>query len=220
MLEPFISSRIRRTLLEYLLLHPDHRFYLRGLAKELGLAISPLRRELKRLEQVGMLQSAQEGNILFYTVNTASLQFLQLKQAGQPLPSHEDVPQKEPSQDVLPLQREHLESTPRTSQAILEPSGVVVSRVPLWRRPLRNSMLIGVAAVGMAVMLIMAGSIYRTLTNQSLVRNTSRGVGTETSKVTVIVPRHSASGTMRGARWQIVPGGFGGFSSASSSEAF
>ena len=58
MLETFISSRIRRALFEYILCHAGERFYLRGVAKELSLSISPLRRELKRLEQAGMLRTA------------------------------------------------------------------------------------------------------------------------------------------------------------------
>ena len=55
MLETLISSRIRRALFEYILTHPSERFYLRGLAKSLGLSVSPLRREIKRLEHSGML---------------------------------------------------------------------------------------------------------------------------------------------------------------------
>jgi len=87
-LETLVSSRIRRTLFEHLLTHPTDRFYLRGLAKELGLSVSPLRRELKRLEQAGMLKAVQEGNMLFYIVDSGSPAFLQLMQAGRSLDSH------------------------------------------------------------------------------------------------------------------------------------
>jgi hypothetical protein len=85
MLETLVSSRIRRTLFEHLLTHPDERFYLRGLAKELALSISPLRRELLRLERLGMLTAYDEANIRFYVVNQASTPFLQLKQAASSL---------------------------------------------------------------------------------------------------------------------------------------
>ena len=80
MLESLISSRIRRALVEYLLKYPENRFYLRGLAKELNLAISPLRRELKKLEKSGLLRTYQEGNILFYAVDRNHPLFLQLCQ--------------------------------------------------------------------------------------------------------------------------------------------
>ena len=82
MLETFVSSKIRRALLEYILTHPTGRFYLRGLAKTLGLPVSPLRRELKRLERSGMLTATPEANILFYTVQTASPAFLELRRVG------------------------------------------------------------------------------------------------------------------------------------------
>ncbi len=85
MLEALVSSRVRRALLEYLLIVPADRFYLRGLAKQLGLSISPLRRELKRLERVGILTATREANVIFYTVNHRSPAFLQLQQAGRAL---------------------------------------------------------------------------------------------------------------------------------------
>ena len=87
MLEALISSRIRRTLFEYLLAHPTDRFYLRGLAKDLSLSVSPLRRELKRLEHSGMLKAVQEGNMLFYTVDTNSPTFLELARVTLTVPS-------------------------------------------------------------------------------------------------------------------------------------
>ena len=86
MLEQLVSSRIRRTLVEYLLVHPSERFYLRGLAKQLGLSISPLRRELLRLEQAGMLTATDEGSLRFYLVNQTSPLFIQLQQVSGSLP--------------------------------------------------------------------------------------------------------------------------------------
>ncbi len=82
MLESLVSSRVRRTLLEYLVAHPHERFYLRGLAKELGLSTSPLQRELKRLERVGLLTVSPEANLRFYCVNQASPLFAELRAAA------------------------------------------------------------------------------------------------------------------------------------------
>lgn len=81
MLETFVPSRIRRVLLEHLLAHPEGRFYLRGLAKELDLPISPLRRELIRLEQLGVLKATQEANVRFYVVDQTAPNFASLKPA-------------------------------------------------------------------------------------------------------------------------------------------
>lgn len=79
MFEALVSSRIRRALLEHIVAHPEGRFYLRGLAKQLGLPITPVRRELKRLEQLGVLAGYHEANIRFYTVNQHSPAFAELK---------------------------------------------------------------------------------------------------------------------------------------------
>ena len=201
MLETLVSSRIRRTLFEYILAHPSDRFYLRGLAKALGLSVSPLRRELKRLEHSGMLRALQEANVVFYTVDTTSPSFLQLRQAGL---GAEDI----------------LQRSAQNVQAI--PVGVisVSPRLSLWKSPLSSPALIGAAVVGMALVMTVAGLAYLTLTHQQAASTASRTVATRETKVTVVVPSTSASGTMHGARWHIVPGGFGGFSAGSNSESY
>lgn len=100
MLEELVSSRIRRALLEHILLHPQDRFYLRGLAKTLNLSVTPLRRELKRLERSGMLTAVREGSILFYTVETTSQPFLKLRSVILP-----DAPTAVVSLPVAPRKR-------------------------------------------------------------------------------------------------------------------
>ncbi|MDP3723294.1 MAG: winged helix-turn-helix domain-containing protein [Candidatus Omnitrophota bacterium] len=69
MLEPLVSSKVRRKVLEHLLAHPERRFYLRGLARELGLTVSPVHRELKRLERFGVLKTFHEANVCFYVTD-------------------------------------------------------------------------------------------------------------------------------------------------------
>lgn len=259
MFETLISSRIRRTLFEHLLAHPAERFYLRGLAKALGLSISPLRRELKRLERAGILQAAQEGNILFYAVNTTSIEFLQLTQASQRTTAPSPVTAAAPSERwtgqsgsarELPLVAPSTQgeasgigapgASPRVpappSPAMRRtagsplPVGVISARHlgSVWRSPLRGPALVGAAGVGMALMLIVAGIFYLTMTNRQAISRVSRQLSTRRADVTVVVPipaapqaapdGSSASGTMRGARWQIVPGGFGGFSGVASTQ--
>ncbi|MBI2104494.1 MAG: winged helix-turn-helix transcriptional regulator [Candidatus Omnitrophica bacterium] len=195
MLEAFVSSRIRRALFEHILAHPAERFYLRGLAKQLGLSVSPLRRELKRLEHSGMLKGVQEGNMLFYLVDQASSDFLQLKQVGQ--------------------------QTEAPSEARLEAGSAPPVLIPIRRPVLRSPALIGAAGAGLALLLIMAGLLYVTVTQQRLASQASRALATRRAEVTVVVPpTPSSSGAMRGSRWQIVPGGFGGFSSGASDASY
>ena len=216
MLETLVAPRIRRTLFEYILAHPHQRFYLRGLAKELALPISPLRRELKRLEGSGMLTSAHEGNILFYTVNATAPAFLQLQQAVTPLRDTQVV--RVPLPRVETAQSSVVTAVAPELSPTVEGSIAVSLKMPWWKSPLSSPMLVGAAAVGMTLIFIMAGLMYVTMTNQHLISQTTRALATRTAVATAAPS--NASGTMHSSRWQIVPGGFGGFSSGSNSESF
>ena len=223
MLETLVSSRIRRVLFEHILSNPDERFYLRGLAKELGLSVSPLRRELKRLERSGVLRAEQEGNILFYTIDSSNPLFLQLKQAGG------QGQAEAPSELRLGVRGSGLGAVaqspePRAQSVVMASSQKaipigIVSRHSLTN-PLPTPILVGAAVVGLALMLVTVGLLYLNMTNQRLVSQTSRALATHKATVTVVVPPSSASGVMQGSRWRIAPGAFGGFSSGSSSESY
>ena len=221
MLETLVSSRIRRTLFEYVLSHHADRFYLRGIAKELNLSVSPLRRELKRLEHSGMLKADQEGNILFYTVNVDSPAFLQLQQVVRSLDSAHDVQPLASfvlSSTVVPYAAPQKTEAPSTAGS--DPKGSDPGRSPgrsFWSAPLPIPALLGAAGVGMGLLVILTSLLYMSLTNQQLA---SRTLATRKAEVTVVVPQHSSSGAMRGARWQVIPGGFGGFSSSTTAESF
>lgn len=225
MLETLVSSRIRRTLFEYLVNHPQDRFYLRGLAKQLSLSVSPLRRELKRLENSGMLRAVHEANVVFYMVNTTSPEFLQLQQAGQAV-SASSTPALEASQPSGESQ------AAKAAVALLTPvTPAIAAPTPpaealrgerpvrtdpsVWTAPLRTPVMVGVTGVGVALMLIVAGLFYLSFTNRQLVSTIAQR--------RVAVPgasRPSASGLMRGGRWQLVPGGFGGFSTDTHREVY
>ena len=191
MLEQLISSRTRRALLEHVLLHPQDRFYLRGLAKTLQLSVTPLRRELKRLERAGMLKAVPEGNMVFYLIDPASPTYLQLKTLG--------VPAGEPAP---------VAAVPIRLEPILAPQPV---RRVNQLAPLLAAAGIVAAAVGASTAVM----------NHRVLSQASRALSAKRPGVTVVVQPPSASGAMRGAKWQIVPGGVGGgFSSAANSEAY
>jgi hypothetical protein len=201
-LETLISSRIRRALLEHILSHPTERFYLRGLAKTLDLSVSPLRRELKRLEHSGLLTAVPEGNIVFYAVDTTSPTFLQLKHASE----RAEAPS---------------EARPVPGQQVIQVGVVSAPKPSLWRSPLSGPVLAGAAALGLTLVLIIAGLFYLTMTHERLVTQASRALAVSKPEVTVVVPEGSSgSGMMRGSRWQILPGGFGGFSSGAGEESY
>lgn len=68
-LKVFFSSKTRIKLLNLFLVNPKGRFYLREIQRQLKEAITPLRRELFKLEAVGFLIREKVGNLTYYSVN-------------------------------------------------------------------------------------------------------------------------------------------------------
>ena len=151
MLEQLVSSRIRRTLVEHLLAHPSERFYLRGLAKQLGLSISPLRRELLRLEQAGVLKATDEGSLRFYLVDQTAPLFVQLRQVSGSLPPPVSMPTM-----VMPAKLE--DPRPPTKRAYPWPIALALSG-------------------GLAVMMLGAGMYHASRSHRMMPRSVSRVSG-------------------------------------------
>ena len=194
MFETFVSSRIRRALLEHILSHPDGRFYLRGLAKELTLAISPLRRELLRMEQLGVLKAYDEANIRFYVVDQTNPQFAQLKQAATAVPASAVPASTEPVQEPVPV----VAATVLSHRKI---ERIRKALAPRFSLPI----LVSALSVGLLIVGVFGISRYWAVTPK--VQVTEREAGPP-----------PASGEMRGNRWRVVPGGMGGFSSGTARE--
>lgn len=68
MLEYFITSKTKRSLLKLFLTNPDRRFYTREIAKITGEPLNAVRRELGYLEKAGLLKSHREGNLKYFEV--------------------------------------------------------------------------------------------------------------------------------------------------------
>lgn len=68
-LEDFILSRVRVKLLQVFLSDPDNMWYVRELTRTTGEEINAVRRELARMESVGLIRSEARGNRLYYQVN-------------------------------------------------------------------------------------------------------------------------------------------------------
>jgi len=68
MLEYFITSKAKRSLLKLFLTNPEGAFYTREIAKLTGEPLNAVRRELGYLEKAGLLRSRQQGNLKYYEV--------------------------------------------------------------------------------------------------------------------------------------------------------
>jgi hypothetical protein len=70
-LSDFIISRVRVKLLTIFLSKPGEMYYVRELTRLAKEEINAIRRELKRMQDVGMLKSEKRGNRLYYTYKTS-----------------------------------------------------------------------------------------------------------------------------------------------------
>ncbi len=69
MLDLFITSKTRRKIITLYTKYPDFRVHVRGLAKMVKEDPGNVQRELVRLERVGFVRSAREGNAKVYFAN-------------------------------------------------------------------------------------------------------------------------------------------------------
>jgi predicted nucleotidyltransferase len=75
-----LFGKTRRQLLAWLYGHPDERFYLRQLARQIGAAQGAMQRELKLLSQVGLVTRTAEGRQVYFQANRDSPIFRELQQ--------------------------------------------------------------------------------------------------------------------------------------------
>lgn len=69
MLEIFITSKTRRKIVTVYTKYPDYRVHVRGLAKMIKEDPGNVQRELKKLEKIGFVKSAKEGNARVFFAN-------------------------------------------------------------------------------------------------------------------------------------------------------
>jgi hypothetical protein len=79
MLEFIISSVSRRKILNYFLKNQDKEFHLRELGRNMDEPAPIIKRELDRLEQIGLILSWTVGNRRYFKVNKNFLFFPELK---------------------------------------------------------------------------------------------------------------------------------------------
>lgn len=77
-LADFIISRVRVKLLQVFLSEPKEMFYVRQLTRAVGEEINAVRRELQRMQDVGMIKSEKRGNRLYYQFNPSYLFYPEL----------------------------------------------------------------------------------------------------------------------------------------------
>ncbi len=79
MLEKLFSSSTRADLLALLLNSPEEKFYLREIAGIIHKNPAGVKRELDRLEKLGILKSEKVANLKYFSANTSSPLYHELK---------------------------------------------------------------------------------------------------------------------------------------------
>ncbi len=69
LLEYLFVSKVRIKVLKYFMLNPDARIHMRGLVREIEEEINAVRRELVRLEEIGIVKSEDEVSKKFFQSN-------------------------------------------------------------------------------------------------------------------------------------------------------
>lgn len=77
-LEALLVSKVRIKVLKFFLLQPSVKLHLRGIVREIDEEINAVRRELSRLEEVGIVTSEETGSKKFFQQNKNSVYFYEL----------------------------------------------------------------------------------------------------------------------------------------------
>ena len=79
MLTNLFKSKVRIELLNMFFSNPDRAFYVRQIEKITGEDYRNISRELRNLEEIGLLKNRKEGNLKYFTLNKKFLLFEELK---------------------------------------------------------------------------------------------------------------------------------------------
>lgn len=75
----FVNSKTRKELLLLFFTNPEEKYYLRQLEKILKISPGTLHREIKNLEESGIIKSEPLGNSIFYQANNESPLYNEIK---------------------------------------------------------------------------------------------------------------------------------------------
>jgi DNA-binding transcriptional ArsR family regulator len=72
-LKELFVSEVRIKVLDLILPQPEEQFHVRAIVRAVGAEINAVRRELAKLEGMGLLKKRQSGNRIYYKADTANI---------------------------------------------------------------------------------------------------------------------------------------------------
>lgn len=73
------NSKVRNALLNLYFVNPEKQFYLRELERILKFHVANIRKELIKLEKIGLFKSERKGNLLYYSLNQSYSLYQEVK---------------------------------------------------------------------------------------------------------------------------------------------
>ncbi len=78
MLKDLFVSEVRLRILRLMLTRPHDQFHVRAIVRAVDAEINAVRRELAKLETMGLLRKRQSGNRIYYTADSSHLYYSEL----------------------------------------------------------------------------------------------------------------------------------------------
>lgn len=78
MLKDLFVSEVRLKVLKLMLTRPEEQFHVRAIVRAVNAEINAVRRELAKLEGMGLLRKRQSGNRIYYTADTSHMYYSEL----------------------------------------------------------------------------------------------------------------------------------------------
>ncbi|HAZ10191.1 MAG TPA: hypothetical protein DCY56_03675 [Candidatus Omnitrophica bacterium] len=188
MIEKLVNSKTRLKILKLFLSHIDDRYYLRELERLLDESLSPLRRQLVKLTNIGILITEVEANLKYYKLNK---NFEGLEELGR-----------------MVLGKDEVASAPTASSndAVPNLTQLTLSEVSTWRRP-RFDLLV-LSFISVFVLITAVFVVYANNKNIKQVASLiNRSNNTDSVKITKVRSATPASnGEMASRKWKVMPG--------------
>ena len=78
MLKDLFVSEVRLRILKLMLTQPEEQFHVRAIVRHVGAEINAVRRELLKLNNMGLLRKRQSGNRIYYKADTTNIYYSEL----------------------------------------------------------------------------------------------------------------------------------------------
>jgi DNA-binding transcriptional ArsR family regulator len=204
MIEKLVNSKTRLKILKFFLSHIDDRYYLRELERLLNESLSPLRRQLIKLNSIGILITEEEANLKYYRLNKNFEGLEELKRLVlEGAPAYPEVGQDKP------VQLRNLPAYPEGSRGA-ETYEVSSKRIRF-----------DLVALSFISFFVLITAIFVVYANTKSMKQVAKLISTEqTSEVAMrrLPKSDMGNGEMISKKWKVIPGNIPVLSSGETDE--